>query len=153
MNETDGPFSRLGLALQVVRHFSGLSQASLAHKAGMGKSQLSKYENAVELPKLSSLGRLLGALGMSPSAFFKVVGVLDTLHSDNAHTGEAVWPLAAEFQPLLSKEEQGRVLSVISEVLKLYEAQIEFRVRAGLQGALTESAGRRTPKYETEIRQ
>ena len=45
----------------------------------MTKSQLSRYEIDKELPKLDSLARLLGVLGVDPDGFFAVVQVVDRL--------------------------------------------------------------------------
>ena len=60
-------FERLGLCLRTFRELSGKSQASVAREAGIGKSQLSKYENGKELPKLDSLGKVLcGPRNLAP---------------------------------------------------------------------------------------
>jgi transcriptional regulator with XRE-family HTH domain len=63
-------FRQLGLALQIVRHRSGLSIEQFRKRAGVGKSQMSKYENGKEFPKLETLTRILGALGVEPIWFF-----------------------------------------------------------------------------------
>ena len=55
-------FEHIGLALKVLRELKGVSQAGLARKAGIGKSQLSKYENGKDLPKFDSLEKVLAAL-------------------------------------------------------------------------------------------
>ena len=62
-----GMFADLGSALRLLREAAGLTQAELAQKAGMGKSQLSKYENGKELPKLETLERLLEVLDTEPA--------------------------------------------------------------------------------------
>lgn len=43
----------------------------------MGKSQISKYENGRELPKLENLGKIIAALDTAPQNFFRVVALLD----------------------------------------------------------------------------
>jgi len=63
-------FAELGRTLRDLREAAGLSQAEVARKAGMGKSQLSKYERGKELPKLESLERLLAVLGTDPLTLF-----------------------------------------------------------------------------------
>src|ERR1700709_141250 len=63
-------FQNLGKALALVRELRGKTQAQVARAAGVGKSQLSKYENGKELPKLDSLEKLLDALGVSAFDFF-----------------------------------------------------------------------------------
>ena len=55
-------FVNLGRTLSLLRELRGKSQASVAREAGIGKSQLSKYENGKELPKLDSLEKVLIAL-------------------------------------------------------------------------------------------
>ena len=63
-------FRHLGLSLSVLRSLRGKSQSQVAREAGIGKSQLSKYENGKELPKLESLAKILGALQVTPLGFF-----------------------------------------------------------------------------------
>jgi transcriptional regulator with XRE-family HTH domain len=70
-------FQNLGATLVRLRERAGKSQAALARKAGVGKSQLSKYENGKELPKLDSLERVLVALGVSYFEFFRVLDIVD----------------------------------------------------------------------------
>lgn len=120
-------FSNLGLALQVVRHFSGQSQAKLAREAGFGKSQLSKYENGKELPKLESLGRLLEVLGMSPLAFFTVVDILDGIGKKESMVAACL--MKGKLEPVVASEEQSGIHRVVREVLSLFEAQIIARVK------------------------
>ena len=63
-------FAELGRTLRHLRESAGLSQAELARRSGVGKSQLSKYESGKELPKLETLARLLEALGIEPLTLF-----------------------------------------------------------------------------------
>jgi transcriptional regulator with XRE-family HTH domain len=69
-------FRTLGSALRLFREQLGLSQSELARRAGMGKSQVSKYEGGKELPKLESLERLLGVLGTEPLTLFYTAHLL-----------------------------------------------------------------------------
>jgi transcriptional regulator with XRE-family HTH domain len=71
-----GVFAELGSALRLLRESAGLTQAELARKTGMGKSQLSKYENGKELPKLETLERLLEVLGTEPLTLFYTAHLL-----------------------------------------------------------------------------
>lgn len=71
-----GPFTELGRALRALRESAGLSQADLARKARMGKSQISKYENGKELPKLDSLAKILEVLGAEPLTLFYTAHLL-----------------------------------------------------------------------------
>src|SRR5262245_25226797 len=61
-NAAAGVFAHMGTALVLLRTLRSKSQAKVARDAGIGKSQLSKYERGRELPKLESLSRLLLAL-------------------------------------------------------------------------------------------
>ena len=70
-------FQNVGTTLLHLRELRGLSQAELARKAGIGKSQLSKYERGKELPKLDSLERILSALRVSALGFFYALHLTD----------------------------------------------------------------------------
>lgn len=72
----EGMFAELGLTLRALRESKGLSQGELARRAGMGKSQLSKYESGKELPKLGSLEKLLRALDAEPLTLFYTAHLL-----------------------------------------------------------------------------
>ncbi len=71
-----GRFENVGSALRLLREQAGLSQADLARRAGMGKSQLSKYESRKELPKLDSLSRILDVLKVEPLWLFYIAHLL-----------------------------------------------------------------------------
>lgn len=124
-------FSRVGLALKVLRELSGTSQAALARKAKIGKSQLSKYENGRELPKLDSLEKLLEALNVRPVVLFYLTDFLDRVGTED-HILERVL-LTAESGALISKGEQEGFAKVIMEVMGLFRAQLEARMRSALQ--------------------
>ncbi len=68
-----GFFSDMGRTLVLVREMKGFRQSALARAAGIGKSQLSKYEGGRELPKLETLERILQTLGIEPIRFFESV--------------------------------------------------------------------------------
>ena len=70
-------FRNLGPALRLMREERGLSQSALARAAGIGKSQLSKYESGRERPKLDSLEKLLTVLSIRVADFFAVVSLID----------------------------------------------------------------------------
>ena len=72
-----GMFANLGPALARLRDLRGQSQAAVARAAGIGKSQLSKYENGKELPKMDSLERVLAALDMGSLEFFYTLHLMD----------------------------------------------------------------------------
>jgi transcriptional regulator with XRE-family HTH domain len=66
-----------GKALTLLRELRGLRQAQVARAAGHGKSQLSKYENGKELPKLGTLIKVLESMGYTYSDFFSTLYAID----------------------------------------------------------------------------
>jgi transcriptional regulator with XRE-family HTH domain len=70
-------FQNVGRTLDHLRARTGQSQASLARAASVGKSQLSKYIQGKELPKLESLERILAALGLGFFEFFWTLHLFD----------------------------------------------------------------------------
>lgn len=71
-----GMFAELGRTLRALRESKGISQAELARRARLGKSQLSKYERGKELPQLVTLEKLLDALGAEPLTLFYTAHLL-----------------------------------------------------------------------------
>ncbi|HKH48436.1 MAG TPA: helix-turn-helix transcriptional regulator [Thermoanaerobaculia bacterium] len=69
-------FAEVGAALRFLRESVDLTQAELARRARVGKSQLSKYESGKELPKLESLGKLLAVLETEPLILFYTAHLL-----------------------------------------------------------------------------
>jgi transcriptional regulator with XRE-family HTH domain len=70
-------FDNLGKALSLVRELRHKSQAQVAVEAGIGKSQLSKYESGKELPKFDSLRKVLGALDVGAFEIFYTMHLID----------------------------------------------------------------------------
>jgi transcriptional regulator with XRE-family HTH domain len=70
-------FQHLGRALVLLRSLRGKSQSEAAREAGMGKSQLSKYENGQEVPKLESLEKLLRSLGVGLLDLASLLALID----------------------------------------------------------------------------
>jgi transcriptional regulator with XRE-family HTH domain len=80
-----GMFVNLGRTLSLLRELRGKSQAQVAREAGIGKSQLSKYENGKELPKLDSLEKVLKVLEVGHFEFFYTLYLVDRRAADLAH--------------------------------------------------------------------
>jgi transcriptional regulator with XRE-family HTH domain len=119
-----GMFANLGPALARLRGHRGQSQDAVARAAGIGKSQLSKYESGKELPKMESLERVLAALGFGQLDFFYALLLVDR--------GEDRGPAAPAGEPLVVFDR------LMSAVLALYrEIVIE-----------TDRCGRREPPGE-----
>ena len=99
-----GMFVNLGRTLSLLRELRGKSQAQVAREAGIGKSQLSKYENGKELPKLDSLEKVLGVLEVGHFEFFYTLYLVDRRAVDLAR-GLGVERLPGEFRGVGMPEE------------------------------------------------
>ncbi len=73
-----GMFANLGRTLSLLRELRGKSQSRVAREARIGKSQLSKYENGKELPKLDSLEKILRVLQVDMFQFFYTLYLVDS---------------------------------------------------------------------------
>jgi transcriptional regulator with XRE-family HTH domain len=72
-----GPTLRhIGEALAILRQRRGLSQAALASIIKIGRSQISKYEDARETMKLDTLLKMLDGLDVTPQSYFRFVAAL-----------------------------------------------------------------------------
>lgn len=140
-----GMFINLGRTLSLLRELRGKSQARLAREAGVGKSQLSKYENGKELPKLDSLEKVLNALEVGHFEFFYTLHLVDRRAADLARAdreqrGEDtptiegktwVYPPFFERSPLLAEATDQAFSQVFTDLLQLYRAVFEQIVFTG----------------------
>lgn len=130
-------WKNLGKALGLLREVRGKSQSNVAHEAGIGKSQLSKYENGKELPKLDSLEKVLNALEVGHFEFFYTLHIVDSRADDltggAAAAREAFHP-ATGLPPLFASNGGNSLLGPAAEqsfadlqsaILKLYRAWLE----------------------------
>lgn len=124
-------FETLGLTLRIFRELAGWSQAEVARKAQVGKSQLSKYEQGKELPKLESLGRILTALETTPLVVFYVSSLLSRgaglsggLRADLLEQGAETF--------FRSDAESRRYRELFERFLTLFETAAEERVLVAL---------------------
>jgi transcriptional regulator with XRE-family HTH domain len=133
-------FTNLGRTLGLLRELRGKSQARVAREAGIGKSQLSKYENGKELPKLDSLEKVLNALDVGHFEFFYTLYLLDDRAAELARLaerpqgGEERRPLPPPLwkaHPLLSESTDQAFTRVFSDLLHLYRRVFEQVVFAG----------------------
>jgi transcriptional regulator with XRE-family HTH domain len=62
----DAMIQRFGANLRVARLERGLSQADLAHQTGLAVTEISRIERGVREVRITTLMRLVGALGASP---------------------------------------------------------------------------------------
>lgn len=124
-------FEQLGPVLAMYRRRRGLSGAALAEMAETGKSQLSKYENGKELPKLETLARILDSLGIDPIWFFYTAHQMSSRTPD-IETALALDLVSAPPAGLLTPREEAGFQRVLADLLTLHRATLE--ARAGMSG-------------------
>ena len=137
-----GMFVNLGRTLSLLRELRGKSQALVAREAGIGKSQLSKYENGKELPKLDSLEKVLNVLEVGHFEFFYTLYLVDRRAADlnNLNKGSgakeagrepsldgepAYLPPIFKGHPLLSETTDQAFTQVFADLLMLYRRVFE----------------------------
>lgn len=129
-------WKNLGKALGLLREVRGKSQSNVAQEAGIGKSQLSKYENGKELPKLDSLEKVLNALEVGHFEFFYTLHIVDSRAADLTREGGPVReaPPSAGLPPLsalhrgtslLSPDTDQAFASLFVDLLGLYRTLFE----------------------------
>lgn len=146
-------FANLGRTLGLLRELRGKSQARVAREAGIGKSQLSKYENGKELPKLDSLEKVLKALAVGHFEFFYTLYLVDERAAELARAdalpGTAPRSAANEpppplplfkVLPLLSESTDQAFSRVFADLLVLYRRVFEQIVFAGEGGKPSDTA-------------
>jgi transcriptional regulator with XRE-family HTH domain len=128
-------FENLGPALTLLREIRGRSQTQVARAAGIGKSQLSKYENSKELPKLDSLERVLIALGVGQLDLFSTLEMVN--RRAGSLTGKTENPLAwlhgaAELRSdLLPETINGAFIQAMADLLALHRSVLVEAVHRG----------------------
>jgi transcriptional regulator with XRE-family HTH domain len=143
-----GMFDNLGRTLSLLRELRGRSQAWVAREGGIGKSQLSKYENGKELPKLDSLEKVLLVLEVGHFEFFYTLYLVDRRAADlNRGAGkgaeaaspepslddEPVYPPPIfKGHPLLSEPTDQAFTRVFADLLLLYRRVFEQVVLKGM---------------------
>jgi len=141
-------FTNLGRTLSLLRELRGKSQARVAREAGIGKSQLSKYENGKELPKFDSLEKVLNALQVGYFEFFYTLHLVDRRAADLERAGEReanpeapgdeplyMPPLAADGDALLAGSTDQAFSQVFTDLLVLYRRVFEQRILSGIEAA------------------
>jgi transcriptional regulator with XRE-family HTH domain len=125
-------FRNLGPALRLMREERGLSQSALARAAGIGKSQLSKYESGRERPKLDSLEKLLTVLSIRVADFFAVVSLIDReLARIDGSAADPPVPVSG----LLPEIVQQALVQIHQDLSSLQSALVVEAVRKGLRDA------------------
>jgi transcriptional regulator with XRE-family HTH domain len=117
-------FDNVGKTLRLIRELRGESQAGIARQAGLGKTQLSKYENGKELPKLPTLQKVLTALEVGPFEFFYTMHLIDMRAANLDLKAECkiqgLPPLPIVGAGLLSNDTDAAVKRLIDDVMSLY---------------------------------
>ena len=133
-----GMFTNLGKTLSLLRELRGKSQARVAREAGIGKSQLSKYENGKELPKLDSLEKVLKALGVGQFEFFYTLYLVDQRAGElvRAAGKEPAEPPPSLPKAVLSESTDQAFSRVFTELLILYRNVFEQIAFTGGSGEL-----------------
>lgn len=130
-------FDNLGKALYLIRDLRGKSQAAVARDAGIGKSQLSKYESGKELPKLDSLRKVLRVLDIGPFELFYTMHLIDLegerLDLRQEAKGQFLPPLILSGRGLFSDATDEAFQRVLKEVLALYHHMFREKL-LGLSG-------------------
>ena len=146
-----GMFVNLGRTLSLLRELRGKSQACVAREAGIGKSQLSKYENGKELPKLDSLEKVLRTLEVGHFEFFYTLYLVDRRATELRRLGgngagevhdaqqeppeirdEHLYiPPLLKGHPLLSESTDRAFTRVFTDLLALYRMVFEQIVLSG----------------------
>jgi transcriptional regulator with XRE-family HTH domain len=121
-------FGNLGRTLALLREMRGYSQLALSREARIGKSQLSKYENGRELPKLETLERVLSVLDVQPISFFYTVAMLDSL-VDRIDDPEARMPPLPLPLTLLQPNLDELFSVTVGQFLRMYRLQTEVQAR------------------------
>jgi transcriptional regulator with XRE-family HTH domain len=110
----------LGRALFLLRELKELSRATVASRAGISKSQLVKYENGKEIPKLGSLAKVLEVLEVSFFEFFYTLLVVDQ-RAKSLGT-PLPWPAIISMgAPALNSETIAAFQQALGDVFGLFE--------------------------------
>lgn len=117
-------FENLGRALTLVRELRGLSQAEVARRARIGKSQMSKYESGKELPKLGTLAVVLRVLTIDTFQFFYVLHLVEIAATNlsvvDEMAAQGLPPLPMSGQGLLSSDTDEAFKRLVDDVMQVY---------------------------------
>ena len=138
-----GMFANLGRTLSLLRELRGKSQSRVAREARIGKSQLSKYENGKELPKLDSLEKILRVLKVDMFEFFYTLYLVDGRAAALAQAAGVV--AAADLTPAGPDRAAGAARSCLGDERRphVQAAGPAARQDRGLDGAPRAAAARR----------
>jgi transcriptional regulator with XRE-family HTH domain len=81
----------LGTALMTLRRAAGMMQRAIHDATGISKSNFSKYETGQLVPRLATLGRIVGALGLTMGDLYRAQHRAQ-VREELAGKGDAAWP-------------------------------------------------------------
>jgi transcriptional regulator with XRE-family HTH domain len=142
-------FRQLGLALQIVRHKSGLTITQFGKRARVGKSQMSKYENGKDFPRLETLTRILDSLEIEPIRFFYLMYQLSREQPVES-LGVDLLLLRGGLGVSMSRSASEGFRRLLAGVLDLHALLAEER--ATLEGEIQRSRGTQTSKTHSNGR-
>jgi transcriptional regulator with XRE-family HTH domain len=119
-------FRNFGPTLTLLREMRGKSQAEVARRAGIGKSQQSKYESGTELPKLGTLEKVLAALDVRPVDLFAMLEMVDrraeSLNDESEHPLAWLHGASELCSDLLPEGTTQAFRKVMDDILALHRA-------------------------------
>lgn len=119
-------FEHVGLALKMVREMARLSQAEAALRAGIGKSQLSKYERGQNLPTLASLGKILEVVKVDALFFFYLSHILES--QAKAGPGMSATLIEGKGAAALLDAEASAYREIFQQFVTLFEKAAQNRI-------------------------
>lgn len=126
-------FENVGKALTLIREIRGMSQTEVARQAGTGKSQISKYENGKELPRLHTLRNVLTALNIGAFEFWYTVHLIDMqvekLDVSEQMKAQLLPPLPLSGPGLLSNETDSAFKRLLGEVMHVYHSMWREKIK------------------------
>jgi transcriptional regulator with XRE-family HTH domain len=124
-------FENLGQTLSLIREMRGKSQSQVARAAGIGKSQLSKYETHKELPRLDSLAKILIALEVGYFEFFYTLQLVDQRANTLGQNPTGRQLFTSPWSALLSRETEAAFDMVFGLLARLQRRVWEDMLAAG----------------------
>jgi transcriptional regulator with XRE-family HTH domain len=113
-------FALVGETVRRLRKQRGLTLAQLGAQAKLGRGQLSRIENAHQEATFSTMGKILGSLGVSRSEFFRRYDLVE----GEAVASKAGGPAPSEAEQL-APEQSG---AVAQGTIELGDVVVYFRV-------------------------
>lgn len=139
-------FAYLPFPLRVLREMRGLSLTAAARAAGIGKSQLSGYENGKDLPKLDSLAKLLALLDVDPVALFYVVRLFERVQTGDMMEAEL---LGSSLGPAIPLPEQQAFVTLLQDIVRLFTSRVDEGLTAQIRNTHLKPKSPRDPEGQS----